>query len=114
MLLGLSTATLGLQCLYMGILAQVFFDYSGETTKRWFARFPYTRTVGIAAALFVSGLALMGALLAFYVRHHFLLEEGLAINHLGVTGMFLMVAGFMTFTFTLLLHATAVAVWRKP
>ena len=39
-----------LQCIYMGILAQIFFDYSGEATKRWFARFPYTRTVAIAAA----------------------------------------------------------------
>ena len=113
MLLGLSTATLGLQCLYMGILAQVFFDYSGEITARWFRRFPYTRTVGIAAALFVAGLGLMSALLVYYVRHDFILPPGLALNHLGVTGIFLMVAGFMTFTFTLLLHATAVAVWRK-
>ena len=30
MLLGLTLATLGLQCVYMGILAQMFFDYSGE------------------------------------------------------------------------------------
>jgi hypothetical protein len=114
MLLGLSTAILGLQCVYMGILAKVFFDYSGEITKRWFAIFPYTRTVGAAAGMFFLGLGLMGALLAFYLRHHFVLEEGLAVNHLGVTGIFFMIAGFMTFTFTLLLHATAVAVWRRP
>jgi hypothetical protein len=25
-----------------------------------------------------------------------------------------MIAGFTTFTFTLLLHSTAVAVWRRP
>ena len=31
-----------------------------------------------------------------------------------VTGLLLMIAGFMTFTFTLLLHSTAVAVWRRP
>ena len=113
MLLGMSSATLGLQCIYMGILAQVFFDYSGAITKRWFARFPYTRSVIAAAGTFVLGVGLMGALLAYYLRHHFILEEGLAINHLGVTGLFLMIVGFMTFTFTLLLHATGVAVWRK-
>jgi glycosyltransferase involved in cell wall biosynthesis len=113
MLVGLCSATLGLQCIYMGILAQVFFDYSGDVTKGWFARFPYTRTVAGSALTFVVGLGLMGALLAFYLRHHFTLEPGLAVNHLGVTGLFLMIVGFMTFTFTLLLHATAVAVWRR-
>ena len=41
-------------------------------------------------------------------------EAGEVVNHLGVTGLLLMIAGFMTFTFTLLLHSTAVAVWRRP
>jgi len=40
MLLGLTLATLGLQCIYLGILAQIFFDYSGAVAKRWFGRFP--------------------------------------------------------------------------
>ena len=35
------------------------------------------------------------------------------VNYLGVTGLFLMIAGFVTFTFVLLLHSTAVAVWRR-
>lgn len=114
MLLGVTLATLGMQCVYMGILAQIFFDYTGEITKRWFGRFPYTRTVGIAAALFVAGLGLGGALIVYYVRHDFLLAAGSPLNHLGVMGLLLMIAGFTTFTFTLLLHATAVAVWRRP
>ena len=41
MLFGLSLATLGLQCVYMGILSQVFFDYDGAVMARWFRRFPY-------------------------------------------------------------------------
>jgi hypothetical protein len=114
MLLGLTLATLGLQCIYMGILAQTFFDYSGAITKRWFERFPYTRTVFLSAGLFAVGMGFTGALLAYYVRHQFLLAPDAAVNHLGVTGLFLMIAGFMTFTFTLLLHSTAVAVWRRP
>jgi glycosyltransferase involved in cell wall biosynthesis len=114
MLFGLTLATLGLQCIYMGVLAQIFFDYSGDISKRWFARFPYTRTVGIAAGLFLVGLALGVALIAFYVRHAFALSEDTSVNYLGVTGLLLMIAGFTTFTFTLLLHSTAVAVWRRP
>ncbi len=61
MLLGLCLAVLGLQCVYMGILSQVFFDYSGKTTEKWFRRFPYTRTVALSALLFAVGVALGGA-----------------------------------------------------
>ena len=113
MLLGLTLATLGLQCVYLGVLAQVFFDYSGVTTKRWFARFPYTRTVMLSAGAFAAGLGLEGWLVVYYVKHGFLLSFDAPVNNLGVSGMFLMIAGFVTFTFTLLLHSTAVVVWRQ-
>src|SRR5580658_1375052 len=112
MLLGLTSVTVGLQCIYMGIIAQTFFDYSGDITKRWFARFPYTRTVAVSAAIFTLGVGLTGSLLAYYIRHQFLLPPDATIDHVGVTGLLLMIAGFMTFTFTLLLHSTAVVVWR--
>ena len=114
MLLGLTLATLGLQCIFLGVLAHVFFDYSGESTKRWFARFPYTRTVAVAAGLFTLGLALGGWLVASYIKNGLLLAPDMPVNHLAVTGLLLMIAGFMTFTFTLLLHSTAVVVWRRP
>jgi hypothetical protein len=113
MLLGLTLGTLGLQSAYLGILAQVFFDYSGDRTKLWFARFPYTRTVLIAAAAFGTGLTLTGSLFVYYVRHGLRLAADLGINYLAVTGLFLMIVGFVTFTFTLLLHSTAVVVWRR-
>ncbi|HEY1549436.1 MAG TPA: glycosyltransferase family 2 protein [Kofleriaceae bacterium] len=113
MLLGVTLATLGLQCVYLGVIAQTFYDYTGERTRVWFKRFPYTRTVGIAALLFVAGLVLAASLIISYVHHSFRLEDGDAINHLGVAGLFLLIAGFTTFTFTLILHSTAVVVWRR-
>jgi len=113
MLLGVTLATLGLQCVYLGVIAQVFYDYSGERTRVWFSRFPYTRTVAIAAALFLAGLILSTALIITYITNHFALVDGHAVNHLGVTGLFLLIAGFTTFTFTLILHSTAVVVWRR-
>jgi hypothetical protein len=113
MLFGLTLATLGLQSTYMGILAQIFFDYSGDISKRWLARFPYNRTVGASAALFAVGVGLGASLIASYLRHGLRLPVGAPVNHMGVTGVFLMIAGFTTFTFTLLLHATAAVVWRK-
>jgi glycosyltransferase involved in cell wall biosynthesis len=113
MMLGVTLATLGLTCIYMGILAQVFYDYAGDITRRWFSRFPYTRTVGLSALLFVTGLALDAELVAYYASHHYVLATDAPALHLGVTGLLLMISGFMTFTFTLLLQSTAVAVWRR-
>jgi hypothetical protein len=111
MLLGVSLFVLGLQCVYMGILSQVFFDYSGEVTKKWFRRFRYTRTVAVSAVVFCVGLALTGRLALTYLQQNLRLPAD--TNNLGFTGLLLMIAGFMTFTFTLILHSTAVAVRRQ-
>jgi glycosyltransferase involved in cell wall biosynthesis len=113
MLLGLALSILGLQCVYMGALSQVFFDYSGEKTARWFRRVPYTRTVALSAAASGVGVLMGGALTWEYVRNGFRLFEGRAINHLGILGLLFAMGGFMTFTFTLLLHSTVVAVRRR-
>ncbi len=114
MLLGLSLSILGLQCIYMGILSQIFFDWTGETTAKWFRRFPYTRTVAIAGGMFAGGLLCGGLMTGAYIRNGFHLLAGSPVNNLGATGLLLLMLGFMTFTFTLLLHSTAVAVRRRP
>jgi len=111
MLLGVSLALLGLQCIYMGILSQVFFDYSGTTARRWFRRFSYTRSVTVSAVLFAIGLVFTGLLTKTYLENGYALPEG--TDNLGFTGLLLMIMGFMTFTFTLILHSTAVAVRRR-
>jgi len=113
MLLGMSLSIVGLQSVYLGILSQVFFDYSGEITARWFRRFPYNRSVFVSGVLFVAGLALGGLLIWEYVRNGFQLITGAAVNSQGIIGILLAICGFMTFTFTLLLYATAVAVRRR-
>jgi glycosyltransferase involved in cell wall biosynthesis len=113
MLLGLSLAILGLQCVYMGILSQVFFDYSGEVTRKWFRRFPYTRTVFLSVLASGAGLLLASALTVTYVHNGLRLRDHSALNNLGVTGLLLLIGGFMTFTFTLMLHSTIVAVRRR-
>jgi glycosyltransferase involved in cell wall biosynthesis len=113
MLFGLSLAIVGLQCVYMGVLTQVFFDYTGAATARWFGRFPYTRTVLISLGLLMLGALLSGTLAVTYLQNEFRLVEGARVNNLGVAGLLLLIGGFMTFTFTLLLHSTAVAVRRR-
>jgi glycosyltransferase involved in cell wall biosynthesis len=112
MLLGVSFVVLGLQCVYMGILSQVFFDYSGRMTQVWFSRFSYSRTVLASAATFAVGLVLGTALVVYYVQHGFHLTATTRASYLGVFGLMLTLCGFLTFTFVLMLHSTAVAVRR--
>jgi glycosyltransferase involved in cell wall biosynthesis len=113
MMLGVSLAILGLQSIYMGVLTQVFFDYTGEITERWLRRFPYTRTVFQSWGLMALGGLATGWLALTYVGHDLRLEDGAHVNNLGVFGLLLLIAGFMTFTFTLVLHSTRVAVRRR-
>jgi glycosyltransferase involved in cell wall biosynthesis len=113
MMLGVALSIVGLQSVYMGILTQVFFDYSGAATERWFRRFPYTRTVFVSFGLAALGAVLSCVLAVTYLRDDFLLHEGALVNNLGVAGLLLLIVGFLTFTFTLLLHSTAVAVRRR-
>ncbi len=108
-LLGVTLAVLGLQSLFSGILAQVFVDYSGKSRVRWTTRFRYTRSVLCSFAVFVAGLLLLGALAVEYlVLGHKLPGPSSALDHLAVTGFLLVIMGFSTFCFTLLLHATGV------
>jgi glycosyltransferase involved in cell wall biosynthesis len=113
MMLGVALSIVGLQSIYMGILTQVFFDYSGAATERWFRRFPYTRSVFLSVGLGALGAVLSSVLAITYLRDDFLLHEGALVNNLGVAGLLLLIVGFLTFTFTLLLHSTAVAVRRR-
>lgn len=113
MLLGLALFVLGLQAVYFGIMSQVFCDYTGAVTERWLRRFSYDRTVLACILLFGVGFALDVLLLVQYVRQNFLLFELSQPNYLAVAGLLFMIVAFMTFTFTLVLHSTLVAVWRK-
>lgn len=109
MLIGLTLSVVGLQSVYFGGLARVFLDYTGLRRDRWWRLFRYTRTVLASGAVFLTGLLLAGALAVRYVRDSFTLPgpESL-VDHMAITGLLLMIVGFSTFCFTLLLHATQV------
>jgi hypothetical protein len=96
MLLGISLATLGLQSFYLGCVAQVLYDRTGDSQRRWLRMFPYTRSVTSSAALMATGLAL-----------GFVGGQPLAVSGL------LCMIGFLTCAFTLLLHAAAVHTGRR-
>jgi hypothetical protein len=113
MLLGLTLCVLGLHGVYGGALARVFLDYSGEARRRWLAMFSYTRSVVLSALAVAGGAALAGPLVFWYIRAGFrLTDDVFPTTHLAVTGLLLVIGGFMNFTFTLALHAAAANVRR--
>lgn len=109
MFLGVTLSVLGLESFYFGCLAQVLCDYTGEHRAKWRSRFPYTPTVLFSAAVMISGLGLVLTLIVHYLNNNFTLPASTTLlDHLAVTGMLLMIVGFSTFCFTLVLHATGV------
>lgn len=110
MLAGMTFAVVGLQCFYLGCIAQVLYDYTGANRRRWLRLFRYTRTVLLSAASFVLGVALTVPLVVDYIRFGLELRGELGtVHHLAVTGLLAMILGFTTFAFTLVLHAASIA-----
>ena len=111
MLLGVCLSVLGLQCVYMGMISQVVLDFHGRHTTRWSRLFPYTPSVLAAVATCMAGAALCIPLAYNYVQNGLSFQDRPEPwSHLAVLGLLLMIGGFMHFTFTLLLHAGAMAV----
>jgi glycosyltransferase involved in cell wall biosynthesis len=111
--LGVAILIVGSQAFFLGCIAQVLFDYTGRRRRRWLRVFPYTRTVLIAFALVVLGVAIAIPLIETYFNNDLRLQRADALeNHLAVTGLAAVVMGVQLFIFTLLLHGTVVATSR--
>jgi hypothetical protein len=97
----------------LGSLAQIFFDFTGRRTDTVLRRFAYTRTTLLGFLLFVLGVAAEVQLVYSWIRNDFTLPEELSeANSLAATGLFLMIAGFSLFVFTLFFHAASLAIER--
>jgi len=113
MLLGVAVCIVGLQSVYFGAVAQLLYDHTGRARRRWLRLFPYTRSVILSAILFVVGIGMASRLVIMYFAYGLSLPEDVRpANHLAITGLLFVIAGFMTFAFTLVLHAVAINVDR--
>jgi hypothetical protein len=110
--IGAMMAVVGLQGVLLGCLARIFFDYTGRRTKRLMPWFRYTRAAFVSMGVSAAGVALVVPLVVRYLRNDLALPDLDVTNYLAVTGLFLMVAGFSLFVFTLLVHGAAIATKR--
>ncbi len=108
--LGVAVLAIGSQTFFMGCVSQVLFDYTDRKSHRLRAIFPYTRTVLIAFALVLLGIALAIPLVVAYVTNDLALETpDTAQNHLAVTGLASAITGTQLFVFTLVLHGSIIS-----
>jgi glycosyltransferase involved in cell wall biosynthesis len=113
MLFGGMLTILGVQSIFLGCIAQVLYDRTGQARRRWGRTFRYTRTVVLAGATFLAGVALCIPLIVKYVVNDWSLPGGIGTEgYLAVLGLVAMISSFMAFTNTLLLHAALLP--RRP
>jgi hypothetical protein len=108
MLLGLVLTTLGWSAVQLALLARVFHDFDPRFTDRMLDRFTYNRGIAASALLVLAGLVPTVVLLVRWINnglHH--------VQYNSVFGLLLMILGFQTFGFTLLLHMIGEPVRRK-
>jgi hypothetical protein len=101
MLLGLALTLLGYSALQLGALARVHYNFDPGFREWLLARVTIGRGALAAAVLMATGLILDAILLADWISNGFRLSY---LSYYGVFGLLLVVIGFQTFTFTILLQ----------
>jgi glycosyltransferase involved in cell wall biosynthesis len=101
MLLGVTCTTLGYSSIQIGILARVMHGLKSRFSGRLQKIVTYDRGMIASVALIFAGLVLLGNLAFQYLRQGLQLE---AISHPAILGLLLVMLGFQTFCFTLLME----------
>ncbi len=101
MLLGVTCATLGYSCIQIGVLARIMHRLRHGFADRLQEYLSYNRGMAIAAACGLLGFVLAGTLVWRYVTMGLRLQS---ISHPAILGLLLIILGFQTFSFTLLLE----------
>jgi len=101
MLLGVTCTTLGYSSIQIGVLARVMHRLRPGFVRRLQGLLTYERGMLVAAGSFAVGVMLLGTLVYRYLKHGLRLE---AVSHPAILGLLLIILGFQTFCFTLLME----------
>ncbi|HYJ04686.1 MAG TPA: glycosyltransferase family 2 protein [Chthoniobacterales bacterium] len=103
MLLGVTCATLGYSCIQIGVTARIIHRLRPGLAEKVQKFLSYDRGMLLAGAMLGVGLLLVSTLAWHYVAHGMRLAT---ISHPAILGLLLVILGFQTFCFTLLLEMT--------
>jgi glycosyltransferase involved in cell wall biosynthesis len=103
MLLGVTCATLGYSCIQIGVTARIIHRLRPGLAEKVQKFLSYDRGMLLAGAMLGVGLLLVSTLAWHYVAHGMRLAT---ISYPAILGLLLVILGFQTFCFTLLLEMT--------
>ncbi|MEN3369761.1 MAG: hypothetical protein V7609_1904 [Verrucomicrobiota bacterium] len=101
MLFGVTCVTLGYSSIQIGVLARVMHGLRAQSLRRLRQVLTYDRGMVMSGGCVLVGIVLLGTLVYHYLRAEFRLYE---ISHPAIFGLLLIIVGFQTFCFTLLLE----------
>ncbi|HEX8897684.1 MAG TPA: glycosyltransferase family 2 protein [Chthoniobacterales bacterium] len=101
LLFGVTCVTLGYSSIQIGVLARVMHGLRPKSLRRLRQLLSYDRGMLLSAGCVVVGAVLLGILVYHYLNSEFRLFE---ISHPAIFGLLLIIVGFQTFCFTLLLE----------
>jgi len=104
MLLGVTLSAIGYMAVWLGLLARVYHDFNPRYTQQVLRGWSYNRGMVLAGALSAVGVIAETWLLITWLKSHLQLT---AISFPGVLGLLMIILGFETFAFTLILHMIA-------
>jgi hypothetical protein len=110
MLLGVTCATLGYSSIQIGVLARVMHGLKPRFVDRLQKIMTFDRGVIASAGLSVAGLVLLGNLTYHYLKRGLQLE---AISYPAILGLLLIILGFQTFGFALLMEVAKRVISRS-
>jgi glycosyltransferase involved in cell wall biosynthesis len=112
LLFGVTCATLGYSSIQIGVLARVMHGLRPKSLGKLRQNLSYNRGMLLSAGSVLVGLILLSTLVYQYLKSEFKLFE---ISHPAIFGLLLIILGFQTFCFTLLLEmAQRIAPENKP
>jgi len=101
MLLGVTCSTLGYSCIQIGVLARIMHGLRPGSLGPMLRFLTYNRGMFISIALVMLGIILLGTLVYQYLTHGLRLE---GVSHPAIFGLLLVILGFQSFCFTLLVE----------
>ena len=102
MLLGVTSATLGYSLVQIGTMARLMHRLRSGVVQRQIIRFlSYNRGMISSGLMILLGFAELFGLAVRYILQGLVLTQ---ISHSAIVGIFLVIIGFQTFTFTLLIE----------
>ncbi|MFT3867603.1 MAG: glycosyltransferase [Nibricoccus sp.] len=101
LLFGVTCTTLGYSCLQIGIIARIMHGMRTGIATSVQHGLSYNRGMVTSGGLIVAGLLLLGKFVWYYFSERMQLAQ---VSHSAVLGLLLVILGFQTFAFTLLLE----------